>query len=37
MALDLVNNVVNYLKSNPDHKFSAKEIAQVIFDNNPQD
>ena len=37
MALDLVNNVVNYLKSNPDHKFSAKEIAQVIFDKNPEE
>ncbi len=37
MALDLINNVVNYLKSNPDHKFSVKEIAQVIFDTNPQE
>lgn len=36
MALDIASSVVEYLKSDPDNKFTAKEIAQWIFDNNPK-
>lgn len=33
MALNLKKIVVEYLKNNPDIKYSARDIAQYIFDN----
>jgi hypothetical protein len=36
MALDLRNKVFEYLKENPEKKFTARQIAQWIFDKYPE-
>ncbi|WP_375642017.1 MULTISPECIES: hypothetical protein [unclassified Bartonella] len=35
MTLNLTNTVFNFLKQNPTTKFTAREIAQWIFENYP--
>lgn len=37
MALNLKKIVIEYLKNNPDIKYSARDIAQYIFDNFRED
>lgn len=37
MALNIIESVVQYLKSNVDDKFTAKQIAKWIVDNNQKD
>lgn len=37
MALDLTNITFNFLKQNQTKKFTAREIAQWIFENYPED
>ncbi|WP_245407060.1 COG2958 family protein [Bartonella tribocorum] len=36
MTLNLTNTVFNFLKKNPTKKFTAREIAQWIFENYPE-
>ncbi|WP_406604339.1 COG2958 family protein [Bartonella gliris] len=36
MSLDLTNTTFNFLKKNPTKKFTAREIAQWIFENYPE-
>lgn len=36
MALDLTNITFNFLKQNQTKKFTAREIAQWIFENYPE-
>jgi len=35
MALNLVNTVFAFLKKNPEHKFTARQIAEWIFETYP--
>lgn len=37
MTLDLTNTTFNFLKQNPTKKFTARKIAQWIFENYPED
>jgi len=37
MALNLVNTVVNFLQKNPEQKFTAREIANWIFETYPNE
>lgn len=37
MALNIIDEAVKYLKSNLDNKFTAKQIAKWIVDNNQKD
>lgn len=37
MALNIIDSAVKYLKSNLDDKFTAKQIAKWIVDNNQKD
>ncbi|WP_254474003.1 hypothetical protein [Bartonella sp. B1098] len=36
MTLNLTNTVFNFLKKNPTRKFTAREIAQWIFESYPE-
>ena len=36
MKLDLSKKIVEFLSQEPEQKFTAREIAQWIFDNNPK-
>lgn len=37
MALNLSNIVAEFLKSNPEHKYTTKQIAEWIFDTYPEE
>jgi uncharacterized protein len=37
MALDLINKVIEFLSLNSDKKYSAKEIAEWVYENNTED
>ncbi|USP03111.1 COG2958 family protein [Bartonella taylorii] len=36
MTLDLINTTFSFLKQNPTKKFTAREIAQWVFENYPE-
>jgi hypothetical protein len=35
MSLNLANTVIAFLKDHPDEKFTARQIAEWVFDNFP--
>ena len=37
MALNLANTVVEFLQQNPEQKFTAREIANWIFETYPDE
>ena len=37
MALNLANTIVSFLKENPEQKFTAREIANWIFETYPDE